>query len=115
LLDGRGLDLGGSGHLRERPVADGGEPLWDELDLFDVPSPPAGPVEPFEVEDDGGSVEARIVGLLGPSPVAVDDLARQAAVPVRTVQSVLAELELAGRVERHGGNLVSSAAASLRG
>jgi DNA processing protein len=45
--------------------------------------------------------------MLGPSPIGIDDLARQSGVPVRTVQLVLLELELGGRLERHGGNAVS--------
>jgi DNA processing protein len=49
----------------------------------------------------------RIVGLLSPAPVSLDDLARAAAVPPNAVQIILLELELAGRVERHGGGLVS--------
>ena len=48
-----------------------------------------------------------LLDLLGPSPVSVDDLARQSGIPVQTVQSVLMELELGGRLERHGGNAVS--------
>ena len=49
----------------------------------------------------------RIVGLLSPAPVSLDDLARAAAVPPNAVQIILLELELAGRLERHGGGLVS--------
>ena len=37
----------------------------------------------------------------------MDDLARQSGIPVQTVQSVLMELELGGRLERTGGNAVS--------
>jgi DNA processing protein len=49
----------------------------------------------------------RIVGLLGPSPVLLDDLVRLAHSTPATVRMVLLELELAGRLERHGGGLVS--------
>ncbi|PZQ15029.1 MAG: DNA-protecting protein DprA [Ancylobacter novellus] len=42
----------------------------------------------------------RVLELLGPSPAAIDDLARQSGAPVRIVQVVLLELELAGRLER---------------
>lgn len=59
--------------------------------------------EPPEAEDD----RARIVALLGPSPVGTDELARSAGVGARTVQSVLLELELDGRIERHGSGTVS--------
>jgi DNA processing protein len=37
----------------------------------------------------------------------VDDLVREAHAPAGAVQIVLLELELAGRIERHGGGLVS--------
>jgi DNA processing protein len=37
----------------------------------------------------------------------VDDLVRQSGLPIRVVQMTLLELEIAGRLERHGGNLVS--------
>ena len=51
--------------------------------------------------------ERRLIDLLGPSPVAIDDLVRQSGLPIRTVQMALLELEIAGRLERHGGNAVS--------
>ncbi|MCW3847874.1 DNA-processing protein DprA [Sphingomonas sp. LB-2] len=50
-----------------------------------------------------------IKALLGPVPVAVDELIRQAALPAPVVQMVLLELELAGRLERHAGGRVSFA------
>ena len=48
-----------------------------------------------------------IVERLGPTPVAVDELVRQCHLSAATVATLLLELELAGRVERHPGNLVS--------
>jgi DNA processing protein len=39
--------------------------------------------------------------------VAVDELIRIAGLPAREVQGVLVELDLAGRLERHGANAVS--------
>ena len=44
---------------------------------------------------------------LGPAPVAVDQLIRLCDAPASAVLTVLLELELAGRLERHPGNLVS--------
>jgi DNA processing protein len=44
---------------------------------------------------------------LGPTPVAVDELVRQCQMSAATVATLLLELELAGRVERHPGNAVS--------
>jgi DNA processing protein len=53
------------------------------------------------------SERARIIGLLGPTPVLLDDLIRMAEASPAIVRTVLLELELAGRLERHGGGLVS--------
>jgi DNA processing protein len=50
---------------------------------------------------------ARIVALLGPAPVTLDDLVRLSNSTPATVRTVLLELELAGRIERHGGGLVA--------
>jgi DNA processing protein len=53
------------------------------------------------------SDRARIIALLGPSPVGLDDLIRMTATSPAVVRAVLLELELAGKLERHGGGLVS--------
>jgi DNA processing protein len=50
---------------------------------------------------------ARITGLLGPAPVSIDDLVRLSQSTPAVVRTVLLELEIAGRLERHGGGLVS--------
>lgn len=49
----------------------------------------------------------RLVAALGPAPVDVDELVRTTGLGLRTVQVLLMELALAGRIERHGGQLVS--------
>jgi DNA processing protein len=77
---GRGFELPMEEPERDEPVA-GGEPS----------------------DDDRG----RIVGLLGPSPCSIDDLVRLSRASPAIVRMVLLELELAGRIERHGGGLVS--------
>ena len=48
-----------------------------------------------------------IVDLLGPVPLPVDELIRQSGIDTAIVQTVLLELELAGRLERHAGGRVS--------
>jgi DNA processing protein len=48
-----------------------------------------------------------ILERLGPTPVAVDELVRQCQLTASAVATLLLELELSGRVERHPGNLVS--------
>ena len=71
-----------------------------------------GPVSPLPdpVKADDGEVDrARqaVLGLLGPSPVAVDELIRQCHMSAPVVLAVLLEAELAGRLDRHSGNQVS--------
>lgn len=59
---------------------------------------------------DASERERRVLtGLLGASPVPVDELVRQSGLAPAIVQTVLLELELAGRLERHAGGRVSLA------
>ncbi len=51
----------------------------------------------------------RVVAALGPAPVDIDSLVRGTGLSIRSVQIALMELALAGRIERHGGGLVSLA------
>jgi DNA processing protein len=76
-----------------------GEP--PELSVREPESPPPGHGEPE------GNERSRIVSLLGPTPVAIDDLIRLSGCSPTAVRIVLLELELAGRIERHGGAMVS--------
>ena len=69
--------------------------------------PFAAAAPPAETTDDED--RRTVSGLLGPTPVAVDELVRQSGRPAAAVQLVLLELELAGRVERHAGARVSLA------
>jgi DNA processing protein len=62
--------------------------------------------EPFE-NDPQGHDRDQITGLLGPTPISIDDLVRMSGASPAIVRTVLLELELAGRLERHGGGLVS--------
>jgi len=45
--------------------------------------------------------------LLGPAAVPVDEIIRQSGLSAGIVQTILLELELAGRLERHAGGRVS--------
>ncbi len=60
-------------------------------------------------EEDEAPADAResLAQLLGPSPVPVDLLVRQSRLTPGMVATILLELELAGRLERHPGNRVS--------
>jgi DNA processing protein len=49
----------------------------------------------------------RLLAALGPAPVDMDELARTTGLPPRVVQATLLELALAGRLTRHGHQLVS--------
>ncbi len=78
------------------------------------PAPP--PVElaaadehrpPEPLPDIRQSERELIVSALGPSPVDIDELIRATGVPTRKVHIVLLELDLAGRLQRHGQQLVS--------
>ncbi len=60
------------------------------------------------VDADAGSRRA-VADLLGPTPVQVDEIVRQSGLTPATVQTILLELELAGRLERHAGGRVSLA------
>jgi DNA processing protein len=48
-----------------------------------------------------------VTDLLGPTPVPIDEIVRQAGRSPAEVQTILLELELAGRLERHAGGRVS--------
>jgi len=72
------------------------------------PEPPAADAS----GDLGGpddDMRRRIVSLLGPTPVAIDDLIRLSGASAAMVRVALLELDIAGRLERHGGGLVSLA------
>ena len=88
------------------------EELWDELDLPDIARPPdrhrhcrmeACSTKP-ERADRSRSTSCRCWDLRRSR---VDDLARQSGLSIGHVQMALLELEIAGRLERHGGNAVS--------
>jgi DNA processing protein len=70
---------------------------------FEEP-PTADGTTPAEPSPDARS---RIVSLLGPTPVAIDDLIRLSGATATMVQATLLELELAGRLERQRGGRVS--------
>jgi DNA processing protein len=61
-------------------------------------------MEPPPADD---ALRAKIIDLLNPTPVAIDDLVRTARAGAGDLQIVLLELELAGRIARHGGSMVS--------
>jgi DNA processing protein len=108
---------GEGGVLREngstalaRPDLAEGPIFWDELDvegpalpLFPDPQETPEAEEALEPADD----RARLITCLSPTPIGTDELARAAGLSVRIVQTTLLELELDGRIERHGSGAVS--------
>ena len=74
-----------------RPIL--GQPVEFRAEEPEAPAPGAEPDAPER---------ARIVELLGPTPVPIDDLVRLSGSSPAIVRVVLLELELAGRLERHG-------------
>lgn len=103
---------------REHGPASEADVLIDELDFLDEDGARAPATAPAAFAAWGDDVERDptpandmdlVLRILGPGPVGIDDLARQSGLPLRSVQSALVELEVAGRLERHGGNAVSLA------
>lgn len=48
-----------------------------------------------------------VLQLLTPNPIDIDELARASNLPVRTVRSVIFELDLSGLIEHHGQQLIA--------
>ncbi len=96
----------------------GATPVTEAADIISVLQPIIGTEMPVrEPESAGGDPgepmepavdeRSRIVSLLNPVPISMDDLVRLSKTSPRVVRIVLLELEIAGRLERHGGGLVS--------
>jgi DNA processing protein len=95
IVDQLGPLLHGAPLHHHRPAIEHELPL-----MSPSPSP-----SPIAVDDDTGI--GLILEKLSPTPVAVDELVRQCQLSAAAVATLLLELELAGRIERHPGNLVS--------
>ena len=95
---------------------DASEPLWGELPLLGVDpdaAPRAKPREAFDEEEgeplglDEDDAVAEVKRLLGPSPIALDELAEVSGLPLRQVRIAVTMLDLAGRIEHSGGERVA--------
>ena len=87
------------------------EAFWNELELIApgsafLPSLPE-PTEEELLASELTDTEASLLSLLSPTPIAIDELVRQSGLSARLVHMQLLELEMAGRLERHGGSAVS--------
>jgi DNA processing protein len=117
-VPGSPLDPRNSG--TNRLLREGATLVTSVADIVEVLTPILGATQMFtarEPECEDVAIEpaatdeeqrARIFALLSPTPIAIDDLARAAQLPVHIVQIALLELDLAGRIERHGGAKVST-------
>ena len=78
------------------------------VDLFSPPQAEE-PEEaaPLSLSPPSEDERAAIGDALGPTPVDIDDIIRHTGAPASTVYLVLLELDLAGRLHRHAGGLVS--------
>lgn len=66
-----------------------------------VPPSGAAPAMPKDAD------RVTVLNVLGPHPTDIDDVVRATGLAVRDVRIILMELDLAGRIERHGQHLVS--------
>lgn len=91
------------------------EPLWDELEglpqcgvLAAAPQRENSTADaPEALLEPEAPPRQRVEALLGPSPIGMDDLARASACSAGEIRLILQELEIDGRIERHGGDRVS--------
>ena len=81
-------------------------PLFTGANGLGEPQP-----EPDLAPSDRASALRDVLALLSPAPTAVDDLIRRCQLPASVVQSVLLDLEVAGRIETLSGNRIALVAA----
>lgn len=101
--------------VEEDPYRREPQPLWDELELFagDKPAFAEKGAQPLDVPvqeeppPERRDPAAVLTALMGPSPVPVDALVRLSGLSPAEVNATLVDLDLAGRVERHGSGMVS--------
>ena len=84
-----------SGGLAQAPLYEGAEGFADAAPEAELP--PGAHAEALQT----------IVNLLGPSPTAVDDLIRRCQLPASVVNSLLLDLEIAGRIETLSGHRIA--------
>jgi DNA processing protein len=87
-----------------KPIVGQAKPSSPRDEKLREPSSPGHSAPAPEASDE---LRMKILKLLSHTPVSVDELARLANTPAGVVQIILLELELAGRLERYGGGLVS--------
>jgi DNA processing protein len=63
-------------------------------------------VIPEQTSQSADELRERVANLLGSTPVTLDDLVRESRARAAEVHVAVLELELAGRIERHGGGMI---------
>lgn len=101
-------------------IRDGATLIQSAADIIEAIDPMRGPLDllatkqgftPARTVIDASADDRHIIeNLLGPSPVMVNELIRQSGASAAIVHTILLELELAGRLERHAGGRVSLSA-----
>lgn len=86
--------------------------LWDEFELPGVGrAPEAELVEDTRLlgrpSEPDGDLRTRLLELLGPTPVTIDDLVHSSGAAAREVHRQLLELELEGAIERQPGGMLA--------
>ncbi len=101
-----------------RLLKDGATLVTDAADIEELLAPLAGHRSDTEVRTHEklaappalptGDIERdRLIELLGPTPTTIDDIIRHSGLEPGQVSTILLELDLAGRIERHAGGSVS--------
>jgi len=95
-------------------IRDGATLIQNAADVVEAIRPFDGRVQsarsdyqPTQEEMNGEDALSLVEGLLGPSPVPVDEIIRVSDASSGSVQMALLELDLAGRLDRHAGGKVS--------
>ena len=72
-------------------------------------APPAAALSapPEAIPDPSQHDREAVLSALGPHPIDIDEIGRATGLGIRAVRVVLMELDLSGRIERHGVQLVS--------
>nr|WP_210382240.1 DNA-processing protein DprA [Jiella sonneratiae] len=102
-----------------RLIRDGAILACEPADVLEALAPLAGdgtrgddptlfePAADGPLEEPSKDERERVVEALGPTPVTIEEIIAHTGVPTGIVQLVLLELDLAGRLERHPGGMVS--------
>lgn len=107
----------GANHL----IREGAILVRNAEDVFEAVQPMVTPATPrtetpsprsrapvLDLDSAGADSRETVISCLSPEPVAVDEIVRRCQLTAPVVRTILLELELAGRLERHPGNRVAA-------